>query len=87
MNDFDLMIEEYRLTKAEIFYQESETPHLLQSVVWEDYDVAPDYPELKRFLDELVLHMDGTVQSVRVYDLEKVRPQGLIYAPGSDSVH
>ncbi|MBY0421341.1 MAG: usg protein, partial [Parvularculaceae bacterium] len=26
-------------------------PGLLQTYVWQDYDISPDYPVLKRFLD------------------------------------
>jgi len=41
----------YRLTTAEILYHLPDHPHLLQSFVWQQMDLAPDFPALHRFLD------------------------------------
>jgi uncharacterized protein Usg len=41
-------------------------PALLQSYVWQSYDLPPDYPELRRFLEFWRLNLDGAVHSVRV---------------------
>lgn len=40
----------YRLTTAEILYHLPDHPHLLQSFVWQQMDLAPDFPALQRFL-------------------------------------
>ncbi len=63
--------EDYRLTTVEIFYHSFDNPEDLQSLVWQDYDVAPDYPELRRFLTYWSRHIDGVVHSVRVADAEQ----------------
>jgi uncharacterized protein Usg len=39
---------------------------VLQSFVWQEYDVAPLFPELHRFLDFWERELDGALHSVRV---------------------
>jgi uncharacterized protein Usg len=39
---------------------------LLQTYVWQDYDLFPDYPVLKRFLDFWRRELEGPLHSVRV---------------------
>ena len=62
--------EDYRLTTVEIFYHSFDNPEDLQSLIWQDYDLAPDYPELRRFLTYWSRHIDGIVHSVRVAGAE-----------------
>ncbi len=40
----------YRLTTAEITYHLPDHPHILQSFVWQNLDLAPTFPALRRFL-------------------------------------
>ena len=40
----------YGLTTAEILYHLPDHPHVLQSFVWQQMDLAPDFPALHRFL-------------------------------------
>ena len=58
--------DDYRLTTAEIFYHSSEAPDALQSLIWQDYDHGPDYPELRKFLTYWSRHIDSVVHSVYV---------------------
>jgi len=58
--------EDYRLTTVEIFYHSFDNPEELRSLTWQDYDLAPDYPELRRFLTYWSRHIDGVVHSIRV---------------------
>ena len=62
--------EDYRLTTVEIFYHSFDNPEELRSLTWQDYDLAPDYPELRRFLTYWSRHIDGVVHSVRVDGME-----------------
>jgi uncharacterized protein Usg len=39
---------------------------LLQTFVWQDYDLAPRFPKLIRFLDFWTRNLDGPLASVRV---------------------
>ena len=55
----------WRLTTAEILYHMPDHPLLLQSFVWQAWDLAPGYPALGRFLDFWRRELDGPVHSVR----------------------
>jgi len=73
MNAVRKPMNDYRLTTAEIFFHSAENPGLLQSLIWQDYDIAPDYPELCKFLTYWSRHIDGIVHSVNVAAAESPR--------------
>jgi len=59
-------LENYRLTVAEILYHMPDHPNLLQSYVWQDLDLAPEYPVLRKFLTFWERELEGRLHSVRV---------------------
>jgi uncharacterized protein Usg len=61
-----LQFEAYRMTTAEILYHIPDHPHLLQSFVWQQLDLAPDFPGLRKFLDFWAHNIDGKLHSVKV---------------------
>lgn len=63
---FRRQLEGYRLATAEILYHLPDHPGVLQSYVWQDYDIAPSYPVLNRFLDFWTRELEGPLHSVRV---------------------
>ncbi len=56
----------YGLTTAEILYRMPDHPTILQSYLWPEYDLAPQFPELRQFLDFWAHKLDGVLHSVRV---------------------
>jgi uncharacterized protein Usg len=60
------IIKDYRLTTAEIIYHLPDHPQVLQSYVWQAMDIAPDYPELHKFLAFWAREIEGKLHSVRV---------------------
>ena len=58
-----------RLTTAEILYHLPDHPSLLQSYIWQAYDLAPAFPKLHKFLDFWSRNLDGKLHSVRVGDI------------------
>ena len=58
--------QEYRLATAEITYRMPDHPSLLQTYVWQDYDIAPRFPQLQQFLKFWDENLDSEVHSVRV---------------------
>jgi uncharacterized protein Usg len=56
----------YGLATANILYHLPEHPKLLQSFVWQFYDIAPGYPRLEKFLDFWIAEIDGIIHSVEV---------------------
>jgi uncharacterized protein Usg len=57
---------DHRLTTAEILYHLPDFPRLLQSYVWQDYDLAPHFPVLQRFLAFWEDNLEGRLHSVRI---------------------
>ena len=45
------MLKGYGLTTAEILYHLPDHPHLIQSFVWQHFDLAPKFPALYGFID------------------------------------
>jgi uncharacterized protein Usg len=64
----------YRLATAEILYHMPDHPGLLQSYIWQDYDLAPRYPVLSRFLHFWIRTLEGKLHSVRVAGQSIVSP-------------
>ncbi len=64
----------YRLTTAEILYHLPDHPTVLQSFVWQDLDIAPEYPVLHRFLGFWHREIEGRLHSVRVGATSVVSP-------------
>ena len=48
--DFRQQVLGYGLTTAEIVYRRPDRHWLLQTYVWQDYDMFPNFPALKDFL-------------------------------------
>ena len=66
MSDAIPVLREYRLTTAEIIYHMPDHPDLLQSFIWQKLDLAPDYPELRRFLEFWSHNIEGKLHSVKI---------------------
>ena len=62
----ELQMQGYRLTTAEIIYHLPDYPRLLQSYIWQELDLAPQYPILKKFLDFWEDNLDGRLHSVKL---------------------
>jgi uncharacterized protein Usg len=63
-----------RLTTAETHHRLPDQPSLLQLYVWQEYDLAPDFPELKGFLDYWGRELEGSLHSVRVAHYRLIKP-------------
>jgi uncharacterized protein Usg len=74
MGDFAKQLNDYRLTTAEILYHMPDHPGLLQTFIWQDLDVAPRFPALRRFLDFWSRSLDGKLHSVRVASTGLIKP-------------
>lgn len=64
----------YRLTTVEILYRMPDHPAVLQSFIWQELDLAPEFPVLRRFLDFWDRELDGKLHSVRVASAGLVTP-------------
>lgn len=66
MSSLELRLRGYRLTTAEILYRLPDYPAMLQSFIWQDFDVAPKFPALNKFLHFWETSLDGKLYKVRV---------------------
>lgn len=64
-NDMELQMKGYGITTAEILYRMPDHQSLLQSFIWQHYDLAPEFPEMKHFLKFWREKLDGPIHSVR----------------------
>lgn len=64
----------YGLTTAEIHYHLPDYPRLLQTYIWQEYDLAPRFPELTGFLDFWTRELEGMLHSVRIAHQHLIRP-------------
>ncbi len=69
-----LQLRDYRLTTAEILYHMPDHPGLLQSYIWQELDLAPQYPVLRKFLAFWTRNLDGKLHSVRVGSSRLITP-------------
>lgn len=70
----NLQLNDYRLVTAEILYHMPDHPGLLQSYIWQDYDLAPRLPVLHKFLDFWSRNLDGKLHSIKVAKTELITP-------------
>ena len=56
----------FELATAEILYRLPDYPSILQTFVWQDFDIPPRFPRLKGFLDFWETNLEGKLFGVRV---------------------
>ncbi len=71
---FRLQMEGYGLTTARILYRLPDHPAILQTYVWQEYDLAPRFPELKRFLDFWRRELEGVLHTIEVAHSKLIKP-------------
>ena len=74
MTGLALQLQGYRLTTAEILYRLPDHPNLLQTYLWQDLDLQPEFPVLKRFLSFWERKIEGKLHSVRVCHKRVISP-------------
>jgi uncharacterized protein Usg len=85
--EFRRQLEGYGLTTAQILYHFPDHPHLLQTYVWQDYDLCPRFPELNRFLTFWLRTLEGPLHSVTVAHSRLIRPAEITRVDGEFRLH
>ena len=80
--DFVNQIKGYSLTTAEILYRLPDHPSLLQTFVWQDYDLHPQFPKLLGFLEFWETKLEGKLFRVRVAHSKLIKPSELRMVDG-----
>lgn len=87
MASLSLQLRDYRLTTAEILYFLPDYTKLLQTYIWQDYDIAPDFPSLKKFLAFWEKEIEGRIHSVRLASADLITPGDWRWAGAEFKLH
>ena len=77
----------YGLTTATILYRLPDHPRLLQTYVWQEYDLAPDFPVLLDFLNFWTRELEGPLHSVTVAHSRLIKPAEFQAVDGVLTLH
>lgn len=65
MSETELMLRGYGLTTAQLFYRMPDYQNVLNTFVWQEYDLAPDHPKLFEFIEFWQDSIEGPLHSVQ----------------------
>ncbi len=85
--DFKRQLAGYGLTTAEILYRRPDHRWLLQSYVWQNYDLFPNFPALKDFLAFWQDKLEGPLVSVTVAHSKLIKPAEIKAIDGVFRLH
>jgi uncharacterized protein Usg len=86
-DDFRKQVLGYGLTTAEILYRRPDRKWLLQSYVWQNYDLFPKFPALRDFLAFWEKEIEGPLFSVTVAHSQLIKPAELRAVDGVFRLH
>ena len=84
---FRKQVSGYGLTTAHIFYRRPDHPWLLQSYVWQNYDLCPLFPVLQDFLAFWQEKLEGPLHSVTVAHSRLIKPAEIRAVDGEFRLH
>jgi uncharacterized protein Usg len=85
--DFRKQVLGYGLTTAQILYRMPDHPSLLQTYVWQNYDMFPNFPALKGFLSFWETSLEGPLFAVTVAHSKLIKPAELRAVDGVFRLH
>jgi uncharacterized protein Usg len=86
-SDFELQLAGYGITTAHILYRIPDFASVLQTYVWQDYDLAPDFPEMRKFLEFWEEKLEGPLHSVRYTHRRLIGPNEWRKVAGEFKLH
>ena len=72
--DFVRQLQGYGVTTANILYRMPDHPAILQSFIWQHYDLHPEFPELRKFLKFWSEEIEGPIHRVIVGHSRLLKP-------------
>ena len=87
MTETEMMLKGYGLTTAEFFYHMPDYAHVLNSFVWQEYDIAPDHPRLFEFVEFWQKEIDGPLHSVQFTHRKLISPGEWRQVVGEFTLH
>ncbi|AMY69138.1 hypothetical protein FALB51S_02805 [Frigidibacter albus] len=83
----ELMLRGYGLTTAELYYRMPDHRSVLNSFIWQEYDLAPDYPKLFGFIEFWQEQIEGPLHSVRFTHRKLIAPGSWRNVVGEFTLH
>jgi uncharacterized protein Usg len=80
-------LEGYGLTTANILYRRPDHPWLLQTYIWQGYDLCPAFPALNKFLNFWLESLEGPLHSVTVAHARLIKPAEIKAIDGVFRLH
>lgn len=80
-------VEGYGLTTAQIIYRVPDNLKLLQEFIWQEFDLFPEFPVLKKFLSFWEREIEGPLHKVTVAHARLIRPAELEMLDGTFRLH
>ena len=87
ISETELMLKGYGLTTAEFFYHMPDYTHVLNTFVWQSYDLAPDHPRLFEFVEYWQSEIDGPLHSIRFVHRKQVSAGEWRHVTGEFTLH
>lgn len=69
---------DYGLTTAQITYRMPDQLDCLQDFLWQEYDLFPQFPSLRKFLAFWELKIEGPLHSITVAHARLITPMELL---------
>jgi len=85
--DFRRQLEGYGLTTAHILYRLPDYQDILQTYVWQGYDLCPAFPALNKFLNFWLETLEGPLHSVTVAHARLIKPAEIRAVDGVFRLH
>jgi uncharacterized protein Usg len=85
--DFEKQVNGYGLTTAHILYRRPDHPWLLQTYIWQEYDLCPKFPVLQKFLVFWQKSLEGPLHSVTVAHSRLIQPAEIRPVDGVFRLH
>lgn len=73
-SEMELMLQGYGLTTAEFLYRMPDHQRILQSFIWQEYDLAPNFPRLHAFIEFWKTKLEGPLHSVSFTHRKLIAP-------------
>ncbi|MEL6437262.1 MAG: usg protein [Pseudomonadota bacterium] len=72
--DLELQLQGYGLTTAKILYRMPDHQNVLQTFIWQAYDLAPNFPAMDKFLAFWRTNIEGPLHSVSYTHQKLIKP-------------
>lgn len=67
LSEVELILQNYSLMTLEITYFMPDHPKILQTFIWQLYDISPYFPESSKFLNFWNKEIEGKIHNVKIH--------------------